>query len=293
MAGFGAGGIGNGGTLTLTNSTVSGNNATQSGGGIVNFGTLILTNGTVAYNSAGRWAGGISNGAGGSTDLTNTIIGGNTATSSPDCGHPFGIPITSLGFNLISDGSGCDLTVVSGDQVGTTATPIDPLLSPLQDNGGLTQTHALLAGSPAIDAASGDCPPPATDQRGVARPQGAKCDIGAFELIAIQVAVDIKPGSDPNSINLGSRGVVPVAVLTTADFDAASVDPDTVVFAGASPLRWAWEDVDDDGDLDLLFHFKTQELSLSESSTEATLTGQTFGNMPLQGTDGVNIVPTG
>lgn len=56
----------------------------------------------------------------------------------------------------------------------------NPLLGPLANNGGPTPTHALLAGSPAIDAAGG-CPPPATDQRGVARPQGSACDIGSFE----------------------------------------------------------------------------------------------------------------
>jgi hypothetical protein len=103
--------------------------------------------------------------------------------------------------------------------------------------------------------------------------------------------IDIKPGSDPNSINLNSRGVVPVAVLTTDDFDATTVDPVTVLFAGASPLRWAMEDVDGDGDMDLLFHFKTQELGLDENSTEAILTGSTFGGQPIQGTDTVNIVP--
>jgi hypothetical protein len=103
--------------------------------------------------------------------------------------------------------------------------------------------------------------------------------------------IDIKPGSDPNSINLGSKGVVPVAVLTTEGFDASSVDPATVLFAGAAPLRWAMEDVDYDGDLDLIFHFKTQELGLDMSSTEATLTGQTFDGIPIEGTDTVNIVP--
>jgi hypothetical protein len=106
----------------------------------------------------------------------------------------------------------------------------------------------------------------------------------------IEVDIDIKPGSDPNSMNLGSKGMVPVAVLTTDDFDASDVDPVTVEFAGTSPLRWAMEDVDGDGDMDLLFHFKTQELDLDESSNEATLTGATFGGQPIQGTDTVNIV---
>jgi hypothetical protein len=67
----------------------------------------------------------------------------------------------------------------------------------------------------------------------------------------------------------------------------------TVRFASASPLRWAWEDVDGDGDTDLLLHFKTLELNLPEGSTETTLTGTTFGGQPIQGTDTVNIVPKG
>jgi hypothetical protein len=104
--------------------------------------------------------------------------------------------------------------------------------------------------------------------------------------------IDIKPGSYPNSINLGSKGMVPVAVLTTDDFDASTVDPVTVRFGGATPVRWTMEDVDGDGDTDLLFHFKTQELvDLNEESTEATLTGYTHDGEFIWGTDTVNIVP--
>jgi hypothetical protein len=106
-----------------------------------------------------------------------------------------------------------------------------------------------------------------------------------------QVEIDIKPGSYPNSINLKSKGVVPVAVLTTEDFDAATIDPATVEFAGALPLRWTMCDVDNDGDLDIVFHFKTQELALDENSTEATLTGKTTGGDDISGTDDVRIVP--
>ena len=84
---------------------------------------------------------------------------------------------------------------------------------------------------------------------------------------------------------------MPVAVLSTDDFDATTVDPATVTFAGALPLRWALEDVDDDGDLDMVFHFKTQELNLDENSTEAELTGQTYGGVDISGTDDVRIVP--
>jgi hypothetical protein len=105
------------------------------------------------------------------------------------------------------------------------------------------------------------------------------------------VEIDIKPGSYPNSINLGSRGVVPVAILTSDVFDALTVDPASVLFAEAAPLRWAAEDVDFDGDADLLFHFKTQELQLDETSNEAALTGSTFDGQDIEGIDTVEIVP--
>ncbi|MDT8304006.1 MAG: hypothetical protein RQ760_21165 [Sedimentisphaerales bacterium] len=84
--------------------------------------------------------------------------------------------------------------------------------------------------------------------------------------------IDIKPGSDENVINLKSRGVVPVAVMTTEDFQAGNINPDSVEFAGASPVRSSLCDVDNDGDMDMLFHFRTQMLNLDETSTEATLT---------------------
>jgi len=105
--------------------------------------------------------------------------------------------------------------------------------------------------------------------------------------------IDIKPGSDDNSINLKSMGVVPVAVFTIADgLDAGTIDPGTVKFAGAGPpIRWKICDVDDDGDKDMLFHFKTQELvELDEDSIEATLTGKTFGGKDIELTDEVRIV---
>jgi len=108
-----------------------------------------------------------------------------------------------------------------------------------------------------------------------------------------EAIIDIKPGSDPNSINLGSKGVVPVAVLTTDEYDATLIDPDTVRFADAAPVRWTQEDVDGDGDIDMLFHFKTQELNLDENSTKATLTGNNTDGGAFWGTDTVKIVTKG
>jgi len=108
-----------------------------------------------------------------------------------------------------------------------------------------------------------------------------------------ELIIDIKPGSDQNSINLKSKGVVPVAVLTTDDFDAATIDPATVEFAGASPVKWKLEDVDDDGDEDMMFHFNTEELNLNQDSTVATLTAhQLLTEVIVTGTDEVRIVPS-
>jgi len=106
-----------------------------------------------------------------------------------------------------------------------------------------------------------------------------------------EVMIDIKPGSDTNPINLKSKGVVPVAVLTTNVFDAAEVNPATVHFAGATPLRWTLEDVDGDGDKDMLFHFRTEQLNLDQNSTEAVLTGKTIEEVAFEATDKVQIVP--
>ena len=115
----------------------------------------------------------------------------------------------------------------------------------------------------------------------------------AFVLVALPCVaqqLDIKPGSDPNSINLKSKGVVPVAVLGDVSFDVAIIDPATVVFAGASPLRWAMEDVNGDGYMDMVFHFKTQKLQLQESDTTATLSGQTKDGNNFSCFDSVRIV---
>jgi hypothetical protein len=151
----------NGGTLTLLNSTVSANTATVAYGGLDNSsGTSILTFTTVASNTAVNSAGGIR--AAGEVLIQNSLIAHNVPTN---CNGTF----TSAGHNLDS-GTSCGFSA-TGDITDTA-----PLIGSLDANG----THPLLEGSPAIDA--GLClPSVTTDQRGVDRPQGDGCDIGAYE----------------------------------------------------------------------------------------------------------------
>ena len=188
------GGIFNEGPLALTDSTVWGNVAFQ-GGGITNQSrTLTVTNSTVSLNTA-RYGGGIENQADGLLTLTNSTVSGNAAPNgggiynvdggeltasgtliNNDC---LGDPALPGGHNIESPGDTCgfdqgtDLVNVSVD---------DLKLGPLQDNGGPTQTHALLPGSVAIDhIPAADCEVD-EDQRGELRPGGAMCDAGAFEV---------------------------------------------------------------------------------------------------------------
>ena len=172
-AGSTAGGLQASGTTTFINSTISGNTAGSSGGGIYGFDTLILVNTTVANNGAAT-GGAIYRLSSGSVYLRNSIVA--TSTRGSNCNRT----LTSEGGNLDSGGT-CGFTA-AGDRQNA-----DPRLAPLTDNGGPTWTHAPLAGSPAIDAATASgCPE--RDQRGFARPvdgngDGAPvCDIGAVEV---------------------------------------------------------------------------------------------------------------
>jgi len=288
-------------SATLTNVTISGNSASGEegvvpaavAGAILNEGTLNVVSSTISNNTA--TFGGIVN-ISGSTSLKNTILANNTTA---DCSGT----VTSARHNLIGNNAGCNFSPATGDLVN-----IGPKLGPLADNGGPTQTHALLLSSPAIDHIPvTDCTdaggtPITTDQRGVTRPQGSGCDIGAYELVRpfIEVEIDIKPGSDPNSINCkNEKGVIAVAILTSEDFDATTVDHTTVLFEGASEThvnkksgepRRHEEDVDGDADTDLVFHFRVGDTNLGCSSTEGTLIGETFDGQAIEGTDAVRMV---
>ena len=115
----------------------------------------------------------------------------------------------------------------------------------------------------------------------------------------LTVGIDIKPGSDPNSINLGSAGVVPVAILGSTTFDATQVDPESVTLAGASvrligrgsKFACAKEDANGDGFVDLVCHVETAQFMIESGSASAVLTATTFAGQNIRGEDSIHIVP--
>ncbi|HRA87557.1 MAG TPA: DUF4347 domain-containing protein, partial [Planctomycetaceae bacterium] len=167
------------GNLTLTNITVSGNTAASAGGGLYTPDPVTIINSTFTQNTSDSGGGIRTQSAGATVSLKNTIVAGNIGTTAnPDLSGTF----LSSGNNLIGNGTGQSNLVngVNGDKVGTSGTPINPSLGSLQGNGGKTNTHALLAGSSAINAgtATGS---PTTDQRDVSRV--GQIDIGAYEYV--------------------------------------------------------------------------------------------------------------
>ena len=216
------------GMLTVNNSTVSGNVA-GIGGGIFSFSTVVLNNSTIHRNTASGFGGGITfdpdylGNPSYTFTIRNTIVAGNfTAFDQPDCRGP----ITSAGYNLLGINTGCTFSAATGDKVGTSASPIDPRLTALTNNGGPTFTHALITGSPATDAGNTAAPGSggnaclATDQRGVTRPAGARCDIGAFEG---SVAWNYAPLVSTYTANHGTA-LPGSLVCTQADPNCASGD---------------------------------------------------------------------
>jgi CSLREA domain-containing protein len=186
----------NDGVLNATNSTVSGNSAGVNGGGIFVQATATanVLSSTITANTAAIGGGTFQTAANATLNLKGSILAGNTGTASaPDCGGTGSV--NSQGNNLIGNTSGCTVTAQGSDITGQ-----DPLLGPLADNGGPTQTHALAANSPAIDKGPADAPP--TDQRGVPR----SSDIGAYEYVTCQGVAVNRVGTDGVDSITGTEG---------------------------------------------------------------------------------------
>jgi fibronectin-binding autotransporter adhesin len=266
-SGFGGGLSILGGTAEVVNSTISGNQASGSsvpnasgfGGGVVAAGggfpvTLTLSNTTVAENSSNVGGGGVvvaNFGMDATITFKNSVVGDNSAPSGfgESCfTHDWGFgpgTFTSLGHNL-EDYDTCEFDQPS-DWINT-----DPLLGPLQDNGGETWTHALLGGSPAIDAGDDAAAPP-TDQRGVPRPQGPASDIGSYEANILVNTCDDELNSDGDcslreAIEAANTDTAVDACLAGLGHDYLTLPPCTYTLA----IPGVGEDNNQTGDLDIL-----------------------------------------
>jgi predicted outer membrane repeat protein len=169
---------------TLVNVTFTGNSASDRGGAIYNYYSNPTLNSVTFHENSAIQGGAIFNDYSWHSIIMNSILYGDTGGEI----HNYSTP------------AAVNYSIVQGGYPGTGNIDIDPLLGPLQDNGGFTQTMGLSAGSPAIDTGY-DANCPTTDQRGVARPQGGHCDIGAYEY----QAPIISPG-DTIRVSVNSSG---------------------------------------------------------------------------------------
>jgi len=226
-------------TVTFVNTTITGNTADEKGGGYHNehseTGLTRFTNVTITDNAAPMGSG-IYNGDDDNVTIVNTIVAANV--DGADCARN---AVDLLGNNLDSDGS------CGGGGV-------DPLLGPLADNGGFTHTQALLVGSPAIDTGD-DAECPAADERGVVRPQGPQCDIGAYEVEAGGVTpANALWGDDDCNGEVAAvdalKNLQEVAGLPYSQNEPCFDLGGTVSVAPAGATERIWGDVDCDSDVD-------------------------------------------
>lgn len=329
-----------GSSPTLTNNIISSNWAGQHGGGLwLNISSATLTSNIISGNSANSAFGG-GGGLGlyhASPTLTNNIIEGNSAHhgagldacyySSPTltnntiagnagggvynhgdpAGYPYGVGTPVITNCILWGNSGYDLQGASatysdigiGNLAGEGNISADPMFVDA-----IAGDYHLQDASPCIDVGSNSAAAlPDTDKDGNPRIDGAAVDMGAYECQGpkvIAVAIDIKPGSYPNAINLGSYGLIPVAILSSDQFDATTVNPETVELAGAglsvrgkgNKYMAHSEDVNGDGLLDLVVQVATENLDAgSLQDGYPILTGKTFDGVPIEGKDQITIVP--
>ncbi len=290
---------------SISNSTFTGNSATgiAPNNGSSGLGGAILINAstaatishtTIANNHADWVGGGITGGMGGgsSTTLRGTIVAYNTAANG---GNPWNIA-HNCSSQLLDGGGNLQFPTHAnpGDPNDPNCTAVigigDPLLGPLASNGGPTQTRALLPGSPARNRVTSGCPPPATDQRGVARPQGAACDSGAFEAAPIVSMANLSPAEGTGAqqppvswaVTLSEANTLPVTVafqtvngtaIAPADYAAASgvvtFPPGTT--SAAIPLDIVEDALDEDNETLTVALSSPQNATLGGAGATATI----------------------
>lgn len=266
----------------ISNSTISGNTATGSGGGVrlARGGGLSIANSTITANSAAE-AGGTK--SPGPITFSHTIIAGNTAATTADLSAAGGV---TSDFSILGTTTGT-VTDGGGTQVGVT----NPMLAPLANNGGSTQTHVPLATSPAIDTGNPAASAPATDQRGMPRPAGTM-DIGAVEVQGSTMQFDT------TSVTVGeSATTLAVSVTRTGTADlAASVGIATTNGTATAPgdysavssqLTWAAHEI---GTKTINIPIGPDTVDEANETFFVTLAGSTGGTIGTNGSLAVTIV---
>jgi hypothetical protein len=188
--------------------------------------------------------------------------------ANPDFWYTGGFGGTSSASAIVA-GAAANLQGIALDQSGIPLTPLQ------------IQTLLVQTGSPQLGNTAEHIGP---------RPDLRQA-ITQLTHVAIDVALVIHPGGIPNPINPGSKGVIPVAILTTETFHVSTVNPATIRFGAtgteAAPVQSALEDVDGDGDIDMIFHFRTQNTAIQCGKTSASLTGKTFDGRAIKGSDSI------
>jgi len=235
------------GTTTFANSTISGNSASTSGAGLYFNGTsATIINSTITNNTTAGLGGGIQKTGTNPLNIRNTIISGNTGgATAPDISGT----VVSQGFNLVGRVDGSTGFTQPTDLTGTIAAPLNPLLGTLANNGGRTQTHALLTGSPAIDKGSAanypvSTLPILTDQRDSIRPidfpaipnaaGGNGSDIGAYELGSGSTCIPPTVDPVPNQTLCAGASTLPVNFTGTAGATFSWTNTNTAIGLAAS-----------------------------------------------------------
>jgi len=240
------GGIENSGTLTITHSTLSGNHA-ETGGAVANTGSVTIVDSTLAGNGATASGGGVANGTGGGATVISSTFSDNSAPTGAGVAN-LGTGSVSLHGTIVARSTGADCsgvvsdggsnidddgTCVSGGEGSIKDSPsLDGDLGALGENGGPTETIALLPGSPAIDQVPvGDCP--ATDQRGATRT--APCDIGAYDTDGTPTITKIQPAKG----HVGKRVVITGTNLLSVTLVAFHGTPATITKMTATTITTA------------------------------------------------------